>query len=49
MRETFANWWKQPLQMNGDALDWALFTGFILIIIFLWTRVLRDITEGIEV
>ncbi|MDE2019967.1 MAG: hypothetical protein KGJ13_06515 [Patescibacteria group bacterium] len=38
----FANWWKQPFNVNADATSWVLFTGFILVVIYLWTRVLRE-------
>jgi hypothetical protein len=38
----FTNWWKKPLNIGGDGWDWLLFVGFVLIAIFLWTRVLRE-------
>lgn len=38
----FATWWKQPFNAQASASSWVLFTGFILIVIFLWTRVLRE-------
>ena len=40
--DTFANWWKAPFNTNGSVADWFLFTGLILVIIFLWTRILRE-------
>jgi hypothetical protein len=46
--DKFKKWWSQPFTLDGDVTDWVLFTGFILIIIFMWTRVLRDITENIS-
>lgn len=38
----FADWWKRPFDAEGSATDWVLFTGFILIVCFLWSRVLRE-------
>lgn len=35
-------WWKQPLTAQASATTWILFTGFILITIYLWTRVLHE-------
>ena len=40
--QTFQNWWKQPFNAQASAGSWFLFTGFILIVIFLWTRILRE-------
>lgn len=40
--QTFANWWKRPFDASADATSWVLFTGFILVVIYLWTRVLRE-------
>ncbi|MDE2019919.1 MAG: hypothetical protein KGJ13_06275 [Patescibacteria group bacterium] len=38
----FAAWWARPLNAQASATDWILFTGFILITIWLWTHILRD-------
>lgn len=40
--EHFLEWWKQPFNASASASSWVLFTGFILVVIFLWTRVLRE-------
>lgn len=40
--QAFQTWWKQPFNINASGTDWILFTGFILAVIFLWTRVLRE-------
>ena len=40
--ERFAEWWKQPFNADTSATGWFLFTGLILITIFLWTRILRE-------
>jgi hypothetical protein len=37
-----AGWWKQPFNTDASAGSWFLFTGFILIVIFLWSRILRE-------
>lgn len=37
-------WWKRPLDVEGDALNWILFLGFVIFMAFAWTRVLRTIT-----
>jgi len=38
----FANWWKSPFNAQASASGWILFTGFILITIYLWTRILKE-------
>lgn len=38
----FAIWWKQPFNSSGTVSSWFLFTGLILVIIWLWTRILRE-------
>jgi hypothetical protein len=38
----FAVWWKKPFAMEGDAVSWFLFIGLVLVIIFLWTRILKE-------
>lgn len=40
--ENFLNWWREPFNASASASGWIMFTGFILIVIFLWTRVLRE-------
>jgi hypothetical protein len=40
--QAFANWWKQPFNASASASSWFLFTGFILIVIYLWSRILRE-------
>lgn len=42
MFKTFTDWWAQPFNAQASASSWILFTGFILIVIYLWTRVLRE-------
>lgn len=38
----FVKWWNQPINAQASASSWILFTGFILIVIYLWTRVLKE-------
>lgn len=38
----FSAWWQQPFNAEGSVKTWFLFTGVILVIIFLWTRILRE-------
>jgi hypothetical protein len=40
--EALENWWKQPFNAQASASGWILFTGFVLIVIYLWTRVLHE-------
>jgi hypothetical protein len=41
-------WWQRPFNAEADATSWILFTGFVLIVIFLWTRVLHEAGHVIE-
>lgn len=38
----FVTWWKKPFTMEGTAIDWFLFIGLVMIVIFIWTRVLKE-------
>lgn len=40
-------WIKQPFNSQGDLVSWALFVGLMLILVFMWTRVLSHITADI--
>ena len=40
--QNFLSFWRQPFNAQGGVVSWALFTGLILVIIFLWSRVLRE-------
>ena len=42
MFNSFMQWWKSPFNAQASAGSWFLFTGFILITVFLWTRILRE-------
>jgi hypothetical protein len=41
----FSSWYASPFKSGMNALNWALFVGFIMIVAFLWTRVLNHIVE----
>jgi hypothetical protein len=40
MISSLREWWAQPFDSNGGVVNWALFIGLILVLIFLWTRVI---------
>lgn len=44
----FAGWIKKPFSSDMDATHWFLFFGLILVISFLWSRVMHYIKEGIK-
>lgn len=39
----FSGWYAEPFKSSMDALHWVLFLGFVMIVAFLWTRVLGHI------
>ena len=38
-------WWQRPFDPNGDAVNWLLFVGLLLVAAFAWSRVLAHIEE----
>jgi hypothetical protein len=40
--DDFKAWWTQPFKSDGSVKTWFLFVGLILVVIFLWTRILRE-------
>jgi hypothetical protein len=36
-------WYSAPFNSQGSALNWAIFTAFIITVAFMWSRVLREI------
>lgn len=38
-------WLKHPYQVDMDAAHWFYFLGLVLVVIFLWSRILHLITE----
>lgn len=43
MGEIFDRFWKKPFDPNGDAVNWILFLGFLLIVTWGWSRVIGKI------
>ena len=43
---TLENFWKRPFNSQGDAVNWILFLGFLLLVIWGWSRVISKITTG---
>jgi len=41
MYSSFKEWWSQPFDSTGSVWNWALFIGLILVLIILWSRVIR--------
>ncbi len=41
--DLFNDWWKRPFDPEGDAVNWILFLGFVIVVAFAWNRVLRQI------
>ena len=46
--ESFIQWWRRPFNSEASATGWFLFTGLVLVIIFLWSRILREAGHIIE-
>lgn len=43
--EAFKNFWRQPFSAQGSVVNWFLFIGLLIVIIFAWNRILRFIAE----
>jgi hypothetical protein len=39
------DWFKQPFQSQGSAVNWVLFVGLIVIAAWFWHVVLLDLTD----
>lgn len=44
----FCAWLRRPFSSDMDATHWFLFFGLILVIVFLWSRILHYVNKGIE-
>ena len=42
--EVFNRFWKKPFDPNGDAVNWILFLGFLMIVALGWSRVISKVT-----
>lgn len=40
--QSFSDWWSQPFKANASVSSWFIFTGLVLVMIWLWTRILRE-------
>jgi hypothetical protein len=47
MFERTKNWLAQPFTSTMSAWDWALFVLFLIVVAFLWTRVLNLVIEEV--
>ena len=45
IQQAIADFWKQPFNASGSAVQWFLFLGLLIVIIFAWNRILRFIIE----
>lgn len=41
----FQNWLNKPFDPEGNAVNWILFLGFVLIIAAGWNKVIRSIVS----
>lgn len=44
MIERIHGWLRKPYSDDMDALHWVLFLGLVLIITFLWSRIMAHLT-----
>ncbi len=45
--QSFGEWWSEPFNSKGSALNWVLFVGLIIIAAFLWQLTLLKINQEI--
>lgn len=41
-------WVRHPYSSDMSATKWVLFLGLILIAVFMWSRVMVHVTNGVE-
>jgi hypothetical protein len=41
----FTDWIKKPYDDDMTALDWFLFVGLIIVVIFAWTSILNKVLD----
>lgn len=44
----FRKWFSQPFSTTMSGSGWIYFIGFLLVVIFLWSRVLSHLKEAGE-
>lgn len=47
MWNNFVAFMAEPFKEDMDAINWFLFVGFILILLILWTIILKHVREAI--
>lgn len=47
MLEKFTKWWNAPYNDKMTVPQWFAFVGFMIIVSWLWTRVLKSIAENV--
>jgi len=47
MWQNFKDFLAEPFQDDMDAVEWFMFVGFVLILIILWSIILRHVREAI--
>ena len=45
MIENIQTWFSKPFNSQGDALNWFMFIGFILLAIYAWSTILQKVTK----
>lgn len=45
--ESLKSWAIQPFNSTMSLSQWALFTGLVLVLVFFWMMVLRDLKEAL--
>lgn len=43
--KNFTDWIKEPYSDDMTVLDWFLFVGLLLLIIWVWSRILRKVID----
>lgn len=43
--QSASQWWSKPFNSSGDAVDWVLFLGLLIIGIGFWQFVLIEIVK----
>ena len=46
LKQSVETWLKAPYDPKGSVLNWILFIGLVLVAVFMWSTVLREITKG---
>ncbi len=40
--QNFLDWYNQPFKQEMSVTNWFLFVGIVLVIIWLWSRILKE-------